>query len=216
MVEHVDLIKSDPVFYLIPIPREYGSAVFCKTVDHLAAFPSAEFFYKVNRKVKVAKGNQRFDPIFPALVKDFIIESETCLIGSILISIRKYPCPAYGQPVTLKPHLSEKGNILFKMMIMIYSLVTWIQMFFITIQHPEFSPCNRSPVFSVGDHVDQPQAFALCIPCSLKLICGCCAAPGSAEAPSENSGCRRKNASRRTPDTPAPARRRTQRYGLRW
>ena len=148
MKNHIDLVKSQPVFYQTFIScKKHGHKLLIK-INHLSVFPTAILFDQIDRTVKMCNRNQRLNSIFMTFFKKIFIKLQSFFIGFFLITIWKNPGPGNRKPVCLKSHFTKHGNIFSEMMIHIYGFHCRIVMFTVRLQHFKFSQAHRKTIFS--------------------------------------------------------------------
>ena len=178
--QHVDLIKGEPVLHLAFEAVEQHLAVVDVGVHHAAVFPAAVFFDEGNGSVKVADGDQRLNAVLMALVKNAVVEGQSCLVGLSIVAVGQDAGPCNGQPEALEAHLCKQGDILFIMVIQVNGLVAGVEMCVIAAQHFHIARCHRKTVRAEGGHIHRSQTLAVCLPCTLALVGGGSAAPQKA------------------------------------
>ena len=180
MQQHIDLVEGEPVLHLALEAVEQHLAVVDVGVHHAAVLPAAVFFDEGNGGVKVADGDQRLDAVLMALVKNAVVEGQSCLVGLSVIAVGQDTRPRNGQPEALEAHLRKQGDVLFIMMIQVDGFVAGVEMRSIAIQHFHIARCHRETVRAEGGHIHRSQTLAVCLPCALALVGGGSAAPQKA------------------------------------
>ena len=153
----VDLIEGQPVFYLVLIAPEHRLHIAQEEIDGLSGIESLILRHDVPGNLVVAQCDQRLDPVFFALVKHLVIESESGLIGLLIVPVREDPAPVDGQPETLEAHLREQRDVLLVVMIEVDRFVAGIKGRRICLG-------QKSPgriYISAKEHVRDAQSFAI-------------------------------------------------------
>ena len=128
----------------------------------------------------MADGDQRLNAVLMALVKNAVVEGQSCLVGLSIVAVGQDAGPCNGQPEALEAHLCKQGDILFIMVIQVNGLVAGVEMCVIAAQHFHIARCHRKTVRAEGGHVHRCQTLAVCLPCTLALVGGGSAAPQKA------------------------------------
>ena len=137
MTDHgVYLVESQPVFHLVLVSLADGPNKAEEEIHRFSAVPASVFQRQVNRHFIVAHGHQRFNPVFPALVKYPVVKFQSSLVGLLLISHRKNPRPSDRHAKTFESHASQQSDILFIVVIEIHPPALGVVDHILRLQRP--------------------------------------------------------------------------------
>ena len=83
-----------------------------KGVDHVTARKAVVLLGQVKRHIKVVEGDHGLDPVLMALVKDFIVEGQTLLVGQGVVAVGEDTAPGNAHAKDAEAHLAQKRNVL--------------------------------------------------------------------------------------------------------
>ena len=101
-----------------------------------------------------------------ATIKDLVVKFKALLVGFCLHAGGENAGPVDGSTEGLETHLSEERDILFVMMVEVNGLVAGVEL----IGQSGGRYPARAGMGAVGTHIWDTGAFAIHIPCALKLV----------------------------------------------
>ena len=118
MADHgIHLIESQPILHFIFISIRNRPDKPFKKADRLPVIPAVILQHKMQRRLIMRQGYQRFNAVVPAFVKDLIIKLQSFFIGLFVITVGIDPAPGNRQPEDAESHLRKQSDILLPVMI---------------------------------------------------------------------------------------------------
>ncbi|SAJ04429.1 Uncharacterised protein [Klebsiella aerogenes] len=177
MQHNVDFIEGEPVFHQSVKRFKTGARIVAEKIDHLPVTPGAIFRHQMHRYIKVAQGDQRFDPVLSALLEHRTVESDTFRVWLLFITARKQAAPGDRGAEDAKPHLRHQGDILFIAMVKIDRHVAWVEFIFAKRKALLLAQLHRQAMGAVRNSINGRQPFAAFKISAFRLVGGQSAAP---------------------------------------
>ena len=169
----IDLVEREPVAALAPEMLHDSFGILHIAVNSLTRSPAVDLLAHSKGHLVMAQRHEWLDAVLAALVHHAIVKRKASLVGLTFESRWEDARPVYRETKDPEPHLGEQGDVLFVVMVEIYTIVTGIELAGVELGRD----LTRVVMVAVGGHIHAARTLAVYIPGSLELIGGSRAAP---------------------------------------
>ena len=123
--QEIYFVKCHPIadFVLITLKNSFAEEHI--EINQLTACPAIIDIRKIHRSVKMIDSNDRFNSIFFAFIKYFVIEPETFFVD-VIHSVRANAGPDDGHSETFESHFGKESDIFLVVMVEVRGYMTGI------------------------------------------------------------------------------------------